>query len=43
MDFNAAHTSFVVAAYAVSGLCLVGLIAHVLRLDLKFRKLKPDA
>jgi heme exporter protein CcmD len=43
MDLNAAHASFVIAAYAVSGLCLVGLIAHILRSDRKLRKPKSDA
>ena len=43
MDFNAAHASFVISAYAVSAVCLIGLIAYILRLDRKFRKPKPDA
>jgi heme exporter protein CcmD len=40
MDFAAAHVSFVIAAYAVSFACLVGLVVVIFLRD---RRLKRQA
>jgi heme exporter protein CcmD len=33
MDFSAAHVSYVIAAYAISGICVIGLFLYVLLRD----------
>lgn len=33
MDFSAAHVSYVIASYTISGLCVVGLFLYVLWRD----------
>jgi heme exporter protein CcmD len=33
MDMSAAHTGFVIAAYGLSGIMLVGLIVYILARD----------
>jgi len=33
MDFSAAHVSYVIASYAISGACVVGLFLYVLSRD----------
>ncbi len=33
MDFSAAHVSYVIASYAISGICVIGLFLYVLLRD----------
>jgi heme exporter protein CcmD len=40
MDLEAAHAGFVIAAYAVSTLCILALVIYIL---LKDKKTKQDA
>ena len=44
MDFSAAHVSYVIASYAISGVCVMGLFLYVLLRDRALAaKLKQNA
>jgi heme exporter protein CcmD len=38
MDWSAPHAGFVIAAYAASGICILGLIVWLVRRDVNARK-----
>lgn len=44
MDFSAAHVSYVIASYAISGVCVISLFLYVLLRDCALAaKLKQNA
>jgi heme exporter protein CcmD len=44
MDFSAAHVSYVITSYAISGVCIIGLFLYVVLRDRALAaKLKKNA